>query len=96
MRCVSSFRRSTGDLLSDFKIPKKIEQHMKLPAVLALHDDGSSVHYFVRDEYDSDSDVECVALPMALPLVPLRRDHTGSTCASSITRSVSYQAASDL
>ena len=51
-----------------------------VPPVLATLDDEKepmSVHYFpVRDEFDSDSEVECIVLPSSLPLVPLRRDHS--------------------
>ncbi|CAB9509329.1 expressed unknown protein [Seminavis robusta] len=79
-QCASSFRRSQGDLISTDTVDPVVEQHMQLPPVLATFDEAEtpiSIHYFATgsngDEYyDSDSEVECVALP-SLPLVPLKR-----------------------
>jgi hypothetical protein len=84
-QCVSSFRRSQGDLISMDYIDPSIAHHMQLPPLLATFDDTEtpiSVFYFSNkdnDYYDSDSEVECVALPVYLPLVPLRRySHDGA------------------
>ena len=78
-QCVSTFRRSQGDLISIDHIDPSVLQHMQLPPVLATFDETDtliSVYYFSNKDneyYDSDSEVECVALPVFLPLVPLRR-----------------------
>jgi len=65
-QCKSTFRRSREDLITSEFIDAAVEQHMTLPPVVAtLEEQPMSVHYFMasRDEYDSDSEVECVALP---------------------------------
>lgn len=78
-QCASNFRRSKGDLLKDHYVDPEIYEHMQLPPILGTwnEEEGEalSVHYFARDRADSDSEVECVALP-SIPLVPLRRDHS--------------------
>lgn len=86
-QCRSTFRRSRGDLISSDYVDPAVQQHMEFPPILATLDEHTdepmSVHYFAasRAEYDSDSEVECVALPISrtsskLPLVPLRRNHS--------------------
>ena len=87
--CRLSFRRSQEDLIATDFIDPVVQQHMEIPPVLATLEEHSeaplSVHYFAasRDEYDSDSEVECVAMPVArtslsqVPMVPLlRRNHS--------------------
>jgi hypothetical protein len=90
-QCVSSFRQSHGDLISTEHIDPAVEQHMQLPPLLATFDEAEtpiSVYYFSNKDnayYDSDSEVECVALPVCPPLVPLRRySHSGADDASEI------------
>lgn len=77
--CVSNFRRSKGDLLTDDYVNPVVYEHMQLPPILATWNDTEplSVHYFPRDDSDSDSEVECVAV-QSIPFVPLRRDHSPS------------------
>lgn len=89
-QCRLSFRRSQGDLIATEIIDPAVQQHMEIPPVLATLDEHSeaplSIHYFAasRDEYDSDSEVECVAMPVArtsfshVPMVPLLRRNYSS------------------
>ena len=89
-KCVSTFRRSAGDLIAGSDPSTQEQQHMELPPILAtldkVSDSPMSIHYFAahrgNDTYDSDSEVECVAMPTTavsssslVPMVALRRNH---------------------
>jgi len=94
-QCRLTFRPSRGDLIACHYIDPTILQHMELPPIVATLDETEmSVHYFLanyrdHDCDDSDSEVECVALPISrttttattfMPLVPLQRDHSSDGC----------------